>query len=156
MNDLLHDDLVEMRAAHVNAGWPADHPGDGARGLSDHDPQVARFTSRAGLSVADVSVVEGDRGRRDATFAVTLTRPLGVDATVCLVPLPGTALPLLDYELTVPCTTLTAGQTTTSLSVPVKGDRIREPDETFTALVLATGGVRSVDATAVGTIVNDD
>jgi uncharacterized protein len=156
VNDLLHADLVEMRAAHVNAGWPADHPGDGARGLSDHDPQVARFASRAGLSVADVSVVEGNSGRRPATFAITLTRPLSRDATVCLVPLPGTALPFLDYELTVPCTTLAAGQTTTSLSVQVKGDRVRERDETFTALVVATGGVRYVDPTAVGTIVNDD
>jgi hypothetical protein len=45
-------------------GHPADHDGDGARGLCDHDPQVARFSSRASLSVADTSVVEGDTGRR--------------------------------------------------------------------------------------------
>ena len=42
VNDALYGDLVQMRAAHVNAGWPADYPGDGPRGLSDHDPQVAR------------------------------------------------------------------------------------------------------------------
>ena len=47
VNDPLHGDLVQVRAAHVNAGWPADFAGDGARGLSDHDPQVARFSSRA-------------------------------------------------------------------------------------------------------------
>ena len=40
----LYDDLVEMRAAHVNAGWPADFSGDGARGVSDHDPQLRRRT----------------------------------------------------------------------------------------------------------------
>jgi uncharacterized protein len=56
----------------------------------------------------------------------------------------------------VPCTTLAAGQTTTTLSVSVKGDRVRERDESFTALVVATGGVRPVDPTATGTIVNDD
>ena len=40
--------------------------------------------------------------------------------------------------------------------MPVKGDRVRERNETFTALVVATGGVRLADPTAVGTIVNDD
>ena len=35
--------LARVRAAHVNSDWPADHPDDGARGASDHDPQVADF-----------------------------------------------------------------------------------------------------------------
>jgi hypothetical protein len=34
-------ELIMMRAAHINSDWPADHAGDGARGSSDHDPQVA-------------------------------------------------------------------------------------------------------------------
>lgn len=33
----------EIRAAHVNADFPADYDADGPRGMSDHDPQVARF-----------------------------------------------------------------------------------------------------------------
>ncbi len=36
-------DLDEMRAAHINSDFPADYVGDGARGTSDHDPQVATF-----------------------------------------------------------------------------------------------------------------
>lgn len=39
----LYARLVEVREAHINADFPADFPGDGPRGLSDHDPQVARF-----------------------------------------------------------------------------------------------------------------
>jgi hypothetical protein len=39
----LLDDLVKSRVAHINADWPADFEGDGPRGTSDHDPQVARF-----------------------------------------------------------------------------------------------------------------
>jgi uncharacterized protein len=39
----LDDELGQARIAHVNADWPADTPGDGARGASDHDPLVARF-----------------------------------------------------------------------------------------------------------------
>ena len=79
----LHDDLVQMRAAHVNADWPADFAGDGARGVSDHDPQVARFRPARALSVADVSVAEGNSGTTPATFTVRLSRPLSQPVLVC-------------------------------------------------------------------------
>jgi hypothetical protein len=156
VNDPLHGDLVQVRAAHVNAGWPADFDGDGPRGLSDHDPQVARFSSRAHLSVADTSVVEGNSGRRNATFAVNVTRPSSQDATVCIVPFGITALPFVDFEVTVACATLAAGQATLDLGIPVRGDRTRERDESFGVLALATGGIRPADPVATGTIVNDD
>jgi hypothetical protein len=39
----LAEELGQARIAHVNADWPADTPGDGARGASDHDPLVAPF-----------------------------------------------------------------------------------------------------------------
>ena len=39
----LRSHLEEVRAAHINADWPADFDGDGPRGTSDHDPPVARF-----------------------------------------------------------------------------------------------------------------
>lgn len=156
VNDALYADLVQVRTAHVNAGWPADFPGDGARGLSDHDPQVARFASRPALTVADVSVDEGDRGWTDATFTTRVSRPLGVDATVCVVPFGGTALPIVDYRLTLACGTLAAGQTTLDLAIPVRGDRRAEDDETFGLVALAAGGIRIDNPVATGTIVNDD
>jgi predicted extracellular nuclease len=37
-------ELERVRVAHINADWPKDHPGDGARGASDHDPVVARYS----------------------------------------------------------------------------------------------------------------
>jgi uncharacterized protein len=156
VNGALHGDLVQVRAAHVNAGWPADHDGDGARGLSDHDPQVARFSSRASLSVADTSVVEGNTGRRDAVFTVAFSRPLGHDIPVCLVPLGITALPVLDFDVRLACGTLAAGATGIDLGIPVRGDRQRERDETFGVVALAGGGVRHDDPLATATIVNDD
>jgi uncharacterized protein len=156
VNDAAHDDLIQMRAAHVNAGWPADFPGDGSRGLSDHDPQVARFASRAALSVNDVSVLEGNSGRRNATFTVTVSRPLSQDITVCLVPFGITAQPNADFDAAVVCGRLAAGQSTIDLAIPVHGNRAREPDETFGVVALATGGVQLADPLGIGTIVNDD
>jgi predicted extracellular nuclease len=37
-------DLTQFRIAHINSDFPADYPGDVARGTSDHDPNVATFT----------------------------------------------------------------------------------------------------------------
>ncbi len=37
-------DLQQFRSAHINSDFPADYPGDVARGTSDHDPNVANFT----------------------------------------------------------------------------------------------------------------
>lgn len=38
----LWQELEQARASHVNADWPAAFDGDGARGVSDHDPVAAQ------------------------------------------------------------------------------------------------------------------
>ena len=83
VNDALYGDLVQMRAAHINADWPAEFAGDGSRGSSDHDPQVARFRSRASLTVADATVAEGNQGTRQLTFTATVSRPLSQSVLLC-------------------------------------------------------------------------
>jgi len=45
--DVQFADLVQVRAAHLNADFAADFDGDVARGASDHDPQVARWFTDA-------------------------------------------------------------------------------------------------------------
>ncbi|WP_127498336.1 endonuclease [Actinoplanes sp. LAM7112] len=149
VNDALYGDLVEMRSAHVNA----DH----SDGLSDHDPQVAVFESRPGLSVGDASVVEGDSGRTALVFPVTLTRPMTTSLTVCAATVPGpTTLPYADFDPYLGCRTIPAGATSVAFPVQVRGDRLREHDERFRLEVAALAAVRIVDGTATGTIRNDD
>ncbi|WP_422734668.1 lamin tail domain-containing protein [Micromonospora sp. WMMD558] len=156
VNGALHRDLVQMRAAHINADWPAEHAGDGTRGSSDHDPQVARFRSRASLSVADASVVEGDRGNVRLDFTVTVSRPLSQPVLVCAATYGTTARSGSDYESYVGCRTLAAGQTTLTFPVTVRGDRKREADEKLTLLVAGIPGLRLADPLGTGTIVDDD
>jgi hypothetical protein len=36
-------DLKQFRISHINSDFPADYPGDVARGTSDHDPNIATF-----------------------------------------------------------------------------------------------------------------
>jgi len=74
--------LDQVRIAHINSDFPADFPGDVARGTSDHDPNVATFaipfpfsgfgppvapapafnTARAGQGVPIKFSLGGDRG----------------------------------------------------------------------------------------------
>lgn len=43
VNKVMLADLNQFRIAHINSDFPADYPGDVARGTSDHDPNVATF-----------------------------------------------------------------------------------------------------------------
>ena len=43
VNATLLGNLKDFRIAHINSDFPADYPGDVARGTSDHDPNVATF-----------------------------------------------------------------------------------------------------------------
>ena len=44
VNQPMLADLNQIRIAHINSDFPADYPGDVARGTSDHDPVVAGFS----------------------------------------------------------------------------------------------------------------
>ncbi|GID96801.1 hypothetical protein Adi01nite_62130 [Amorphoplanes digitatis] len=156
VNDGLYGDLIEMRAAHINAGWAASDEANGSKGSSDHDPQIARFRSRAALSAASASVVEGDRGTTPLAFPVTLSRPLSRPMTVCATTVPGSALPTIDFEPYVGCKVIPAGSTGVVFEVRVRGDKVRERDETFKLAIAGLEGLRLIDATATGTIKNDD
>ena len=153
VNDPLYGDLIEMRAAHVNADYPAAYDGDGTRGSSDHDPQVARFHSRAALSVGDVTAVEGQRA---LTFTVTLSRPSTRDVLVCAATVGLTARAGADFDPFAGCRTIAAGSTTVTFTVAVRDDRKREGTERLALGVAGLPGLRTGDLVAIGTITDDD
>ncbi|MEU2612686.1 lamin tail domain-containing protein [Micromonospora sp. NPDC007271] len=156
VNDKLHGDLVQVRAAHVNADYPSDAAGLGDRAASDHDPQVARFRSGVSLSVADASVLEGDKGGRALTFTVTVSRPLSEPALICAATYGTSAQAGPDYDPYVGCRTLAAGQTSLAFPVTVRGDRKVEADEQLRLYVTGVPELRLPGSVAVGTILNDD
>ncbi|RKN44219.1 lamin tail domain-containing protein [Micromonospora endolithica] len=156
VNESLHGDLVQMRAAHINADWPAEYAGDGSRGSSDHDPQVARFRSRASVRVGDASVAEGDRGTTTLVFPVTVSRPLSQPVLVCAATVGRTAQAGSDFDPYAGCKVLAAGQTSVAFPVIVRGDRKREADEKLTLLVAGVPGLLLDDPLGTGTITDDD
>jgi uncharacterized protein len=60
----LKGELRHARVAHVNADWPAEHDGDGPRGLSDHDPMLSRYVIATSLEqIAQLVETYAGQGR---------------------------------------------------------------------------------------------
>jgi uncharacterized protein len=69
----LLDELIQIRAAHINADYAADYDDDVARGASDHDPQVARWTTDVTFNrLVDLVDYYVDSGAIDASKASLL------------------------------------------------------------------------------------
>jgi hypothetical protein len=123
------------------------------------DLSNANFTIARGVYVSDASVTEGNSGTTNATFTVRLV-PAVASGSVNVVyrTLNGSAIAPGDYTA-VPPTALSfsAGMSTRSVNVSVRGDLVGEPDERlYLNLLSATGGAAIADALGEGTIRNDD
>src|ERR1700716_2304998 len=107
------------------------------------------------ISIGDVSITEGDTGTKMAAFTVSRT---GTAALPCgSAPADGTAPAGSDYLAASGTLSFAAGQASQTISVPINGDTVVEPDETlFVNLTNATNGGVITRSQGVGTIVNDD
>jgi len=99
------------------------------------------------ISVGDVSITEGNVGTALAGVTVALSAPSGSAVTVNYTTSDGTAAAGADYTTASGTLTFPAGTTTQTISVPVIGDSLVEPNETFnvtlsspTNAAVATGG----------------
>ena len=119
---------------------------------------VATITLAVGvpmLSVADVTVGEADG---TATVTISVDIAPSSDVTVDYATSDGTATGTDDYTATAGTATIPAGALATTVSIPIIGDSIQEPDETFTVtLSNPTGGavVSATAGSATVTIIDD-
>ncbi len=109
-----------------------------------------------GLSVASVSINEGDSGPATVTFTVTLATASNREVTVDYATSDGTATAGSDYTAASGTLTFAAGETTQTIDVTVTGDAIDEPDETFTVTLRDPVNATLATATATATIRDDD
>jgi Calx-beta domain/FG-GAP-like repeat len=101
-------------------------------------------------SINSASVIEGHTGTAAMIFTVTLSAASDAPVTVDFATSDGSATVTGgDYQATSGTVTFAIGQTTQTISVPVKGDRISEYDEYF-YVNLGTG------YSGYGTIVDDE
>ncbi|MFZ1401156.1 MAG: Calx-beta domain-containing protein [Candidatus Promineifilaceae bacterium] len=117
---------------------------------------IGAFEARNQLTIADISVNEGDSGTTDAVFTVTLSPASSQTVTVDYATVAGTAVANNDYNTTSGQLTFTPGQTTRTIIVPVNGDTNDEADETFTVNLSSASNADIIDGVATGTIVDDD
>ncbi|MFA6985157.1 MAG: Calx-beta domain-containing protein [Arenimonas sp.] len=108
------------------------------------------------LSIADVSIVEGNSGSAFASFTVTLSAPAAVDVTFNASTSDGSATANSDYGAQSWGLVFHPGSTTLILQVPIAGDTMQEPDETFTINLSNVVGAAISDGSATATITNDD
>ena len=109
-----------------------------------------------GLSIDDVTVTEGNTGKVNATFTVSLTAASGRVVRVAFATVTGTANGH-DYTHKSGLVTFEPGQTTATVNVKVKGDTIDEgASQNF--FVNITNPVRATitDGQGEGTITDDD
>lgn len=107
------------------------------------------------FSINDVTLQEGNSGYGNMNFTITLSN--SADTNVSYAASNGTALAGSDYNATSGTLSFTSGGPTTQIvSVPIVGDTVFEPNETFTLTLSNPIGATISDANATGTIVNDD
>ena len=108
------------------------------------------------LSIADVSVQEGNSGTRLMTFTVTLSAAAAGAVTVAYSTADGTATSGSDYVAANGTLTFAPGETSKTIQVTVKGDTAAEGNEAFTIRLANAAGATIADGSATGTITNDD
>ena len=108
------------------------------------------------LSIGDESAAEGDSGSKTLEFTVTLDSAATATVTVEWATSDGTATAGTDYTTGSGTLTINTGDSSGTVSVTVLGDEVDEPDETFTVTLTNPTGATLGDATAMGTITNDD
>ena len=110
----------------------------------------------ASLSVSDVTLIEGNAGTQNAVVTVSLSAPSTKTVTVNYSTANGTASAGSDYQAVSGKLTFAPGQTSKSILVPVIGDRLGEPNETFFVNLSGAKNATIADGQGVVTIVDDE
>ncbi|HEU0223554.1 MAG TPA: Calx-beta domain-containing protein [Paracoccaceae bacterium] len=113
---------------------------------------------KRGLFVSSPVLVEGDGGTRLAEFEVSISRPSDTPISFNWRTKDGSAMAGEDYTARSGRITFAAGETVTTVKVPVTGDRAVELSEFFHLVVTPTAKLADGGAGAVGTatILDDD
>ncbi len=108
------------------------------------------------LSIADVSLTEGNSGSSAMTFTVSLSTASSKAITVAYATADNTATAGSDYTAVSGTLTFNPGETSKTFNVNIAGDSSPESDETFTVTLSSPTNASLADSTASGTILNDE
>ncbi|HEX4017634.1 MAG TPA: Calx-beta domain-containing protein [Frankiaceae bacterium] len=106
------------------------------------------------LTVHDASTTEGKSGTHVMYFSVTLSKKYTKAVTVKFATGNGTAKAPTDYVAKTGTLTFPAGVTSKAIGITIKGDKIKEPNETFVVTIYAPVNAKIADPNALGVIRN--
>jgi len=142
--ELDHNNIA-ARDATARAEW--QQLIDSAEGPAPVVPQV---------SIANGTLTEGNAGKSQMVFTVTLSQAATAPVSVGYTTGNGTAIAGQDYASVVGMLTFGAGETARTVSVDILGDTLVETSETFSLSLSSPTGATIARGQATGTIVNDD
>ncbi|UKJ06463.1 Calx-beta domain-containing protein [Solitalea lacus] len=108
-----------------------------------------------------VTVMEGNSGTSNSlVFKINIAPVSATDVTVTYDFSASTAIPGIDFDNAVTSITIPANTSSVTVSIPIKGDIIDEPNEDIKVNLTGTTGTASIIAapanSAIGTITDDD
>ena len=109
-----------------------------------------------GLSIGDVSALEGNSGTTSFSFPVTLQSAATQEITLTFNTQVGSAVPTVDFVSGPGTVTIAVGQTSAQVVVQVNGDTSVEDDEQFFVNLTGATNASILRGQATGTILNDD
>ncbi len=144
------NETVTLKLTDATGATIADASGTGTITNDDVAPTLPA------ISIADVTVAEGNSGTTQASFVVTLSKAATGPVTVTYSTANGTAAAGSDYTAATGTVTFAAGETSKTVNVAITGDTSVEANETFTVNLANASGATISKAAATGTITNDD
>ncbi|MGM8063374.1 DUF4347 domain-containing protein, partial [Vogesella indigofera] len=145
------DETIVLDITSVTGGDSATESGSQQVTVTILDDDAA-----PGISIADASVTEGNSGNSSLSFTVSLSAASGKTVSVNYASSNGTATAGVDYTAASGTLTFAPGETSKTITLNVTGDTTQESNETVNVTLTSPSNATLTDASAVGTILDDE
>ncbi|NEP84916.1 MAG: hypothetical protein F6K39_46530 [Okeania sp. SIO3B3] len=115
-----------------------------------------RNNDLAKISIRDAQITEGNRGRKQAQFTVTMDSEIDKNVKVNFTTVNDTAKAGSDYKRTKGTLNFRPGQIKKIISVPILGDTLDESNEKFQVVLSRPRNAKLGDRRAIGNIKDND
>ena len=162
----IEDTSVSLPGVGFSSVAWADYDGDGKKDfLLTGSDNSAYYISKlyknttptiAQISIKDTQIIEGDNGKKQAKFTVSLSSKVNQKVEVSYATSDGTAKVGEDYQRTNGKLTFQPNQTQKTIIVPILGDTLDEDNETFFLNLSKPKNADLGDKRAIGKITDND